>query len=279
MGNSFVAVANDVNTIAYNPAGVGIIEHKEISTMYGKLYWGLSDAADIADGFLGYAHPLKRWGVGVGYIWRFVSSYYREESIILAIGKQIILNPYSFPLCVGMDIRAKQKVYRLDKWTENDPLLKEVNAKKGFAVDFGCLYRFDRRINIGISIKDLFSSDMGLEEECRVPTEVRLGASYKLFHLDETDTSSVSLDLSFQKKQTKMFLGTENWLVRNILCLRAGLGVGNYGYNAYSTGFGIRVPQNLQVDYAWVLPTGARAQTSGSHRMSITIRFGKNNEE
>jgi len=54
MGEAFVALANDVNALNFNPAGLAHIRKHEISIMY------LDSLVDTWFGFIGYAHPLER---------------------------------------------------------------------------------------------------------------------------------------------------------------------------------------------------------------------------
>jgi hypothetical protein len=56
MGESFVAIADDVNCLCWNPAGLTQIRNHEISMMY------LNGLVDSWFGFLGYAHPLGAKG-------------------------------------------------------------------------------------------------------------------------------------------------------------------------------------------------------------------------
>ena len=58
MGNAFSAVADDANTIYYNPAGLGRLKHPQLTAGYGRLYLGLTDGSNIGSGFIGATTPL-----------------------------------------------------------------------------------------------------------------------------------------------------------------------------------------------------------------------------
>ena len=61
MGEAYVAVSDDINALFSNPAGLAIIQKKELTTMYFK---GLTD---VQTGFLGYVVPWKK-----GATWQWV---------------------------------------------------------------------------------------------------------------------------------------------------------------------------------------------------------------
>lgn len=52
MGNAFTAIADDLNALVWNPAGLSSIKRPEASFMHAQLY------ADTSYDFIGYAHPL-----------------------------------------------------------------------------------------------------------------------------------------------------------------------------------------------------------------------------
>ncbi len=58
MGNAFTAVADDVYSIYYNPAGLATLERPEFATTYAQLYPGLTDNSSLQNSFFGYAQPL-----------------------------------------------------------------------------------------------------------------------------------------------------------------------------------------------------------------------------
>ncbi len=54
MGNAFTAVADDLNSLAWNPAGMAQAPKREAAFMHAQLF------ADTQYDFVGYAHPLSR---------------------------------------------------------------------------------------------------------------------------------------------------------------------------------------------------------------------------
>ena len=63
MGQAFSAVADDINTLSFNPAGLGNIRSSQVGYGYESF------AAGIQYDFLGLAVPISDLGVlGFGYI-------------------------------------------------------------------------------------------------------------------------------------------------------------------------------------------------------------------
>ena len=60
MGNAFTAVADDINSLAWNPAGLSLLSRRELGVMHSELF------ADTRYDFLGYAHPMKTGTLGLG---------------------------------------------------------------------------------------------------------------------------------------------------------------------------------------------------------------------
>ena len=56
MGEAFTAVADDLNALAFNPAGLAQIGAREAAFMHAELF------ADMRYDFIGYAHPMRRLG-------------------------------------------------------------------------------------------------------------------------------------------------------------------------------------------------------------------------
>ena len=81
LGNAFSALADDVNTVYFNPAGLEKLRWMELSTFAGKMYEGLSDDSSLANNFLGFAYPMGSIGtVGLGWHSFSLDGYYSENT-------------------------------------------------------------------------------------------------------------------------------------------------------------------------------------------------------
>lgn len=63
MGGAYTAVGDDVNAMAWNPAGLSLLSKREVGAMYADL------VADTRYSFLGYGHPTKHGTFGAGLMY------------------------------------------------------------------------------------------------------------------------------------------------------------------------------------------------------------------
>ena len=69
LGNAFTAIADDVYSTYYNPAGLVQLHRSEFSAYYAKLYSGLTDGSSIGRSFIAYGHPTAKHGTfGFSYL-------------------------------------------------------------------------------------------------------------------------------------------------------------------------------------------------------------------
>ena len=68
MGGAFIAVADDANTITWNPAGLPGLRRTEFTTTYADLY-----AMGITQSYLGFVKPFSD-RVALGFDWSNVGS-------------------------------------------------------------------------------------------------------------------------------------------------------------------------------------------------------------
>ena len=87
MGGAFIAVADDGNTITWNPAGLPRLRRKEFTSSYADLY-----AMDITHSYIGIVWPFGD-RIAVGFDWANVGFddqelSYRENKLNFSSGDQ-----------------------------------------------------------------------------------------------------------------------------------------------------------------------------------------------
>src|SRR4051812_44817012 len=60
MGEVQTGVADDVNAVHYNPAGLIQVVQPELGSEYGQFAPGLGDGSTLGQTYVGYAHPVQR---------------------------------------------------------------------------------------------------------------------------------------------------------------------------------------------------------------------------
>ncbi|MDH5661410.1 MAG: tetratricopeptide repeat protein [Elusimicrobiota bacterium] len=266
MGSAFVGLVDDVHSLYYNPAGLSQLEYKQFTSGYGRLFWGLDDGTNLGNTFVGYAHPLKRLGgIGVGWLNLGLSGLYQEDTFILSYGNKLFSS-----LSAGLNLKLLYKRYNNNQYTKTDPLFQEKGYSKiGFSVDFGLLYNFAANIFSGLCITDIVQPDMNLGEREGLPLGVRTGIAYR----DKVNLINLALDAGYEDGEFNISAGAEKWLSGKSVGVRGGIDIGSNGFKSFSLGGSCQVSA-LQIDYAFIYPLFGLRETYGSHRFSVTLRFG-----
>ncbi len=297
MGEAFVALADDVNALNFNPAGLVQIKSHEISVMY------LDSLVDTWFGFIGYAYPIggkveRQRGR------RFKSIQARRNRGTIALGVsslqagKMVLEPegntvraeedYLANLGFGYIIwRSEEKVEKRRRRARViGELSNEVSLGLGvkfvystlvqkysamaYAVDVGLLGKFivgKNRLQLGVTGQNLGTKIKFEEEGDSLPLTVRAGAAYMM---DFKQEHKLTISVEAVKPNDDDFRGSggmEYWY-REIFALRAGYKAG-YDLDSFTCGVGF-VWKSFQLDYGWGMNT---AKMGDNHRFSLTTRF------
>jgi len=267
MGSAFVGLVDDVHSIYYNPAGLSQLTHKEFTSGYGRLYWGLDDGSNLGNAFIGYAHPLGKFGgIGVGWLSLMLQSFYREDTFILSYGNKLFSS-----FSGGLNFKVLYKQYSSNEDTKPDPLFqKKGYSRIGFSGDIGLLYNLSANIFSGLSLTDILQPNMNLEDERdKLPLGVRIGIAYR----DKTNLINLALDAIYKDGKFNISAGAEKWFSGKSMGVRGGMDIGSDGWKSFSLGGSYQVSP-FEIDYAFIYPLSGLRGTYGSHRFSVTLRFG-----
>ena len=267
MGSAFVGLVDDVHSIYYNPAGLSQLTHIEFTSGYGKLYWGLDDGSNLGNTFIGYAHPLEKLGgIGVGWLSLVLKNFYREDTFIFSYGNKLYRS-----LSAGLAFKVLSKRYNSDEYTKSDPLFqKKGYSRIGFSGDLGLLYNLTANIFSGLSITDIVQPNMDLEDQKdKLPLGIKIGIAYR----DKINLINFALDTVYKGGQFNISAGAEKWFSGRSVGVRGGIGIGSDGFKSFSIGGSCQVSP-FEIDYAFIYPLSGLKGTYGSHRFSLTLRFG-----
>ncbi|MDO8733976.1 MAG: type IX secretion system membrane protein PorP/SprF, partial [Elusimicrobiota bacterium] len=264
MGNAFTGLADDIQAIFYNPAGLTQVRHKEIITYFGKPFVGLDDKSDISDGFVGYIHPLRgRESFAVSVSDFRLSSVYNENIASLSYAKE-----FSKRLSVGLNMKVLRLKYGSDKYTDIDPLFKrEKSSRTSFSGDFGLFVKLSKKFSTGIAAFNLNEPNIGIGETVRLPIRTRMGLGWR------SKFATFCLDAEHQQDELKYFFGGEKSFFNDKFYFREGF---SYGKKFANVSLGLSVlPDPFRLDYAFQLPITGVKDIMGTHRLSIVFEFGK----
>jgi len=298
MGEAFVALADDVNALNFNPAGLAQIKNHEISVMY------LDSLVDTWFGFIGYAYPIGgkvERQVGKRRI-KAIGARRNRGTIglsfsLLQAGK-MVLHPegttvraeedYLANLGFGYTVwRGVEKPERRRQGVGFTPELRnEVSLGVGikfvqstlvekysataYAADVGLLGRLivgKNKLQLGIVGQNLGAKIKFEEEGDTLPLTVKAGAAYQIDFKQEHRLTISGEAVKPNDADFRGNSGMEYWY-REIFALRAGYKIG-YDLDSFTCGVGL-VWKNFQLDYGWGM---IGTKMGDNHRFSLTVRF------
>lgn len=255
LGGAFVAVDGDVNSIYWNPAGLGSIKQQQATFMHNE--W----LSDVRHEFIGYAKPLSDGRVmaggitylGSGNIEGWKNEITRDD---FSAGDMAVTISYSCKMNEKMLVGANAKLIH--------QRIKDSSAN-GIAIDMGVLYpTMVKGLSVGATLRNL-GTRMKFENEAdSLPIELKGGISFNtsnkkmLYLMDVTIVTDNNMRIN---------TGIEYRLTPK-LSLRTGYSSNNDLDNGLSAGIGFNT-EGLQFDYAYV-PYG---NVDNTHRVSVGKRF------
>lgn len=265
MGNAFSALANDVNAVYYNPAGLAYLKNAQITTSYDRLYLGLSDKSSLGNGFIAITTPLgEMGGIGLSYLNFQLVDYYQEHTFTLSYANKIFSE-----LSAGLNVKFLSRSISEDAYTRTDPLFLEKGyTKAGFSFDAGLLFRPFPSYSFAFTVYNINQPDLGLKDNDTVPIGLKLGFAYRYY------TTDFVTDFAYSDKDWDLCFGVENWFFEGSFAIRGGVKTGSRADNDLSLGLGYN-SGNLQFDYGFQFPLSGIKNTFGSHRVSFGIKFGE----
>jgi len=284
MGGAFVALADDANSIFWNPAGLSQLQWAELSSMYLDLYGLENVGSHLIIGAL--RHPLDG-GIGFGWLRTGETGLYTEDSLIAAVGQ-------GFPflgthLSIGGSLKVLNQSYQgVDR---SDPLFRSGTDVSRLSYDVGILWRSWHNLSLGGMIENLGSANASLfdgDDDNQVPPVIRVGIALRQLALPQMGRVTIALE-GVQRKPNASFIqrslhaGAE-WQSRMILTdlvpltamVRTGARWANRQGNAVYVGGGLQFGKSdrftVQIDYAFSIPiTEIGASPGNTHRVSFSL--------
>lgn len=273
MGESFVAVADDVSAVNWNPAGLAQIKSWEVTAMHA--FW----FQDIFLDHIGAAMPVGLGVAGASLVFLNQGTLLRSEAGdspdspdrgSFSASDTAFTGAYSLMVASSMSVGGGLKLFSE---------VLDGNASLGWAVDLGFLYHAPLPgLQLAACIQNLGPATRVSEDYFRLPLNFKAGVSYRLL-----PNLLAALDYNqLLEQEGKISLGFE-YLYAALLALRAGYryqgaidnsqyyeGYGNNTLSGVSAGVGLRYA-HFCLDYAFV-PYGFLGST---HRLALTYAFAQ----
>lgn len=257
MGGAFVAVADDVTSLHWNPAGLARLEGFHFFGMRTSVYGveGLAEDSAMA------AYGSGCMGFGAGWMRTGAEDLYNEDTMLLGYGSGTPIE--------GLDAGIALKRFSADAPGYdyyNDPAFDK-DGDSGYAVDLGLLYR-SGAWTAGATARNLGEPQLQLIDTTESPdpvySELRLGGSY-LFR--EVMLLSVEYRMprevpEYYDDQYMFNLGTEIWFY-DAFALRTGM-----NGDRITAGLGVK-GDHFQVDVALL----SERRIGSTYRLSAMLMW------
>jgi hypothetical protein len=299
MGHAFVGIADDINAIYYNPAGLIRIRNMECTFMYAPLFLGLTDGSKISDYYGAYAQQLDvESAFGVGWLGRYLSGPGYNNAAEMLYQENMFYGSYARSLTgnltVGVSVKVPYRQYGADQYSKTgiddngnvtsnkDSVFDGGYSKIGLSFDAGLLYDLTDQFSLGVMLQDFLSTNLALGTDAtdQIPFNFKAGIGYRIPKFSGLEHIAIDADIAYRigglSNDFKFHSGAEFWFLLKTIGVRAGFGAGANSYSDFSVGGSyvfLGVPE-IEIDYAWVYPlSGIVSTTSGNHRVSCVIRL------
>ncbi|MFQ3675288.1 MAG: PorV/PorQ family protein [Endomicrobiia bacterium] len=271
MGNAFVGVADDINSINYNPSGLGFLSDTEILLTHNQ--W----IEEINIEHIAASHKINSIGtIGFSGTMLTMGNIDKYDNTGTALNETFTASDISIGLSYSRLINDKTSVGLVLKYIQQKIEKEQATA---LGTDIGILYRgitvAEKVLPIGFAIKNVGTEIKFREEGSPLPMIVSVGVSY------EPLKSLISaVDIRYSNEQQVSFaLGIE----KKVLFKQIGLNV-RAGYDTavlqsqsgglagLSAGLGIETKLPLGIDFSWT-PQGD--VFGNTYRFGLTVKLGK----
>lgn len=264
IGKAFTGLADDVEAVYYNPAGLAQLYSHNIKSSYLDLYGHQL-------GYFGYALPTRRFGTfGANVI------HFRSKGID---SRDENMNPYG-TYYFAQSCVLLSYAYLTGNVLSMGTNLKFITSKiaqygsVGIGGDLGFFLFPRHNYTLGVSVQNILGPklqylDGGTTEE--FPATFRVGGAIKLYQGRAIIVADLVKNI-LEYSGVKPHLGFEFVPVYPILILRAG-----FDENTLNSGIGVRKffgNMSLGVDYAIELHHKSNYLLPYRHKAGIFIEFG-----
>jgi hypothetical protein len=243
MAGAYTAVADDIEAVRWNPAGLSAIESWQAS-VYAKKLWGV---AGLYNQTLGLGKKVGKWGVVAVSAQQVGCDLETDQTLTLSHG---------FDLNNQLAFGYNFNFYRL--WQDR------FGSAMTTGIDIGMLAKVYRNWRVGCFGHNLNHPGFGKISRYELPSGVSVGLSYTPF-------SGVLASIEAEKEAgrvTRYKVGSEYEFWPKTLNIRAGI-LNEGQLTLYSMGFEARA-KGISVGYAF---EGGHQALSGNHQFGLGYRW------
>ncbi len=251
MAEAYTAISGNIDCLYYNPAGIALLEKKQMSFTYQK---GISDDNF---GIINFGLPTKN-GVFAGSLILYTAGdielidIFGNSRTVKSQEDYLAAFSYSRNLFKNVSIGLNAKVL-------HSTLVEDFSAT-AFAFDIGGLYK-RKNFSLGLAVQNIGTKLKYEDEGDSLPMNIRTGISYRINDL------SLGFDIiKPNDDDLKENIGME-YTIEKLFTLRAGYKIG-YDLDSLTFGIGFNL-KDFNIDYA----TAMKDDFDPTHKVSLTYNF------
>jgi len=266
MGSAFTAIADNADAPYWNPAGLGLLNKSEITTMQTRL------SSDTDHYYVSYIQPALGGTLGISWVQVGLGNINQTSAEVDFHNEVQNISIFSYfsnayLIAYGKELSDKVSLGLTAKYLSSDMTNISGGQGSGYSITPGLLVRvtpYALPVTIGLKVDELINSQQwGTGTIEQVPPKLRLGLAYKEPSASGGQSSLFALDLAQTIKSgysPELSGGYEYSL--GGLSLRLG-----YADSGLTAGAGFQV-NHTRVDYAYV--TQRALSRDNVHRISLS---------
>ena len=264
MGEAYVAVADDVSALYWNPAGLAQITGKQVNLIHTEWF------QSIRYEYLGYCQPLLGGVIGASGTILYIEGIERRTTDTEQPEGHIPARDLAVAVSYGRQFGDSEK---LNAGATLKIIYQQLDDRTatGVVADLGLLYKLNvEKWTLGLAIQNLGYESAFISEQSPLPINLKMGISNKYLE----DKLTIASDINYGIMDSVFSVGGGiDWWVHPVFAVRGG-----YKYNSamsslgflagLTVGAGFRI-NIFDIDYALV-PYGDLGLT---HRISLLAKF------
>jgi tetratricopeptide (TPR) repeat protein len=261
MGYAYTAVGEDIDSLFWNPAGLGDIPNIQLTTTYTQWFQGISNQ------YVAGSFPFGKYGTlsGEGSLYRIGDIEVRDDKGDNSPDRIGDANSFYFGGSYAIKLGKYFSIGTTFKYIHSNIVDESASA---YAFDLGLL--FDSPLSVGFVIKNFGTKLKYIDKGYPLPLMGRLGTALKL--LD--NNLIIATDIEYTREKNFAIYSGVEWTLANTITPRFGYIFDRESIaNGYTFGVGVSV-MGLSIDYALV-PYGELGMTN---RVSVGYAFGTGRE-
>ncbi len=201
--SAYTAVADDINSISWNPAGLSLVQNQEATMIYAPLY------TDISQSYMAYAYPFGKWGTaGIDFTYlnygdfdwrddtgRDAGSFSRKDYSVYASYGLNLMPAFSFGAAIG---------------TTSIKMEPFGDSATGIGFDMGALYNIANRASIGISLENI--GGVKADDRKIARQKIRFGTAFSVIN-NQNSGLVIAIDLEEQQRKFDTIYSGIEWSV------------------------------------------------------------------